>query len=442
MKWFMRFFAAVVGPAAVMAAGTMGAGLTGSLMLAGIWFGYDLLWVAVLTLPLFVICVDSATRIGALNPDTGMFSLIRERLHPSIAWLLFLLNVPLYLLIAMSHMSVMTSSLRSLLMLEPTSGSAGGDSGSPVWFDFILAVICAGILVRLVTSSGYQRLQTAMTVLLLLMSACFVLVALRGFTDMGAILGGLVPSFPEPALSLDGQTTRKALAVAIAVVGSMLAPPAMLGIPYMSADERSNTPDLRALFRKSVINLGLIVGLYCISLIVAGGFALHGLPDHASIDTVEEARGVLGDAFPAGLQFLGPAIFSLGMFIAALTTFVVIAELMSYFILDMFHKPWHHTAENRPFKVTVVVWLIVPAVLAPFWNLPELFQVVLLMGANTIVVPLVILSVILLVNRTDVMGENRARVGRNVILVVALILAVALAAAQLPDFLSSLVSQG
>lgn len=418
----------------------MGAGGTGSLMLAGVWFGYDLLWVAVLTLPLFVICVDSATRIGALNRNTGMFSLIRDRLHPSVAWLLFVLNVPLYLLIAMSHMSVMTSSLRSLLMLDRAAGPESVTSGSPVLIDFVLAVICAGILVRLVTSSGYQRLQSAMTLLMLLMVACFAIVALRGFTDIGAILGGLVPSFPEPVVTLDGQTTRTALGAAIAVVGSLLAPPAMLGIPYMSADERTDTPDLRALFRKSVINLGLIVGVYCVCLMVAGAFALHGLPDYAAIDTVEEARGILGNAFPAGLEFLGPAIFSLGLFIAAMTTFVVVAELMSYFILDMLRKPWHQTAENRPFKSLVAAWLIVPAVLAPFWDLPELFKVVLLMGANTIVVPLVILSVILLVNRADVMGVHCAQLGRNVILWAALALAMALAVAQLPDFVRAIAT--
>jgi len=440
MKWILKCFAAIVGPAAFMAAGTMGAGGTGSLLLAGVWFGYDLLWVAVITLPLFVICVDSATRIGALNRNTGMFSLIRERLHPSIAWLLFALNVPLYLLIAMSHMSVMTSSLRSLLMLDSTSTALGGSPGSPVFIDFALAVVCAGILVRLATSSGYQRLQTAMTVLMLLMVTCFAIVALHGFVDIGAILGGLVPHFPEPAVSPDGQITRTAVGAAIAVVGSLLAPPAMLGIPYMSADERNEAPDLRALFRKSVINLGVIVGIYCVCLMVAGGFALHGLPNHASIDTVEEARGVLGDAFPAGLRFLGTAIFSLGLFIAAMTTFVVVAELMSYFILDMFNKPWHQTAENRSFKALVAAWLVVPAVLAPFWDLPELFKVVLLMGANTIVVPLVILSVILLVNRSDVMGPHRARATRNVILVIALILAMGLAVAQLPDFVRAFLA--
>ena len=55
MNAIVRFFIAIIGPAAVMAAGTMGAGATASLILSGAWFRYDLLWVIVLILPLFVI---------------------------------------------------------------------------------------------------------------------------------------------------------------------------------------------------------------------------------------------------------------------------------------------------------------------------------------------------------------------------------------------------
>ena len=80
-----RLFSRLVGPAAVMAAGTMGAGAAASLILAGAWFRYELLWVIPLILPLFVISVDSASRVGLLNPDTGMFSQIRQRIHPGVA---------------------------------------------------------------------------------------------------------------------------------------------------------------------------------------------------------------------------------------------------------------------------------------------------------------------------------------------------------------------
>ena len=51
----------------------MGAGSTSSLILAGAWFRYDLLWLAVLILPLFVVSVDSAARLGLVNKDRGMF---------------------------------------------------------------------------------------------------------------------------------------------------------------------------------------------------------------------------------------------------------------------------------------------------------------------------------------------------------------------------------
>ncbi len=49
-----KLAALLIGPAAIMAAGSMGAGTTGSLVLGGAWFRYDLLWVVLLTIPLFV----------------------------------------------------------------------------------------------------------------------------------------------------------------------------------------------------------------------------------------------------------------------------------------------------------------------------------------------------------------------------------------------------
>lgn len=62
MQKFSSYFSKVVGPSAFMAAGAIGAGSTSSLILAGAWFGYELLWVALFILPLFVIAVDLALR--------------------------------------------------------------------------------------------------------------------------------------------------------------------------------------------------------------------------------------------------------------------------------------------------------------------------------------------------------------------------------------------
>ena len=117
-------FKRIAGPAAVMAAASIGAGSASSLILSGAWFGYQLLWVVLLTVPLLVITVDSAARIGLLNKDKGMFSLICEHLHPGVGWLLLAINIPVHLLIGMGQMSVMTSAALSLFEIYPPDTAA------------------------------------------------------------------------------------------------------------------------------------------------------------------------------------------------------------------------------------------------------------------------------------------------------------------------------
>ena len=58
------FFARLVGPAALTAAGMIGAGAVATRLLAGAWFGFDLLWVALYVVPMVIFTLDSASRVG------------------------------------------------------------------------------------------------------------------------------------------------------------------------------------------------------------------------------------------------------------------------------------------------------------------------------------------------------------------------------------------
>ena len=439
MKNFSGHFKKIAGPAAVMAAASIGAGAASSLLLSGAWFRYELLWAVLLTAPLLMITVDSAARIGLLNRDKGMFSLISEHIHPGVAWLLLAINIPVHLLIGMGQMSVMTSAALSLFGYYPPDASAGLASDNYQRVELVLSLVFAGAIVWLLTSQGYQRMQRYMTGLLLLMLACFLIVALRGFTELPAILAGFAPGAPEDLPVPDRDMARSSGIVIMGIVGSVLAPAAMLGMPYMSADNRQQgAVDLRQQFRNSVINLGFIYCACSLSIVIAGGFALYPLANNAEIDSVHEASKVLLHAFPQGLGFLGPVIFSFGMIIAGLTTFVVTVQVISYFILDMFGYAWRHTSENRRFRRTVTVCIILPALLAPMWTFPALFKLLLLMGINAIVVPLVYLAVLLLINRKSVMGEHTSGLARNLILLCALLLSVTISALKMPEFVRTL----
>jgi len=277
-------------------------------------------------------------------------------------------------------------------------------------------------------------MQKAMTMLMVVMFGCFLVVALRGFQELPAILNGFVPNIPE-ALAVPGtDSLRLPWQSIMAIIGTALAPAALLGIPYMSADNSSGTPDLQREFRKAVVNLGVIFGCYSIFVVVAGGFALYSLADHAQIDTVHEAGRVLVKAFPAGIGFMGPLIFSIGICLAAITTFVVVVQVISYWLLDMFGYDWHDRADNAAFKHMLKFWVFVPAILAPFWSFPALLKVLLLMGVNALLIPMVMLVVIILVNRQQVMGDYKANITRNVILSIGAIISIWLSVIKLPGY--------
>ncbi|KGE02746.1 NRAMP family divalent metal transporter [Pseudohaliea rubra] len=433
MRGLLRALGNFVGPAAVMAAGTMGAGAIASFLLAGAWFRYDLLWVLLPLLPLFVVSADSASRIGALNPATGILTLVRERLNPALAWVILALIVPVHFLVTMGQVSVMSSAFTSLIGLAPGAGGR-----LPVALEVLLSVTLAAGVLWLVFSRGYDRMQRVMSFLMVLMFLCFLTVALRGLSEWRAILDGFLPALP-PDLPVPGSAEpRVATSSLIAMVGAAIAPAALLGLPYLCADAGSGRAQLTRAFWQAVLNLGFVFGAYAFFVLVAGAFALYPLADHASFADVAQASAVLRAALPERLAFLGPVIFSLGLFTAAMTTLVVAAQVTIYFILDMARQPWRFSADNRRYHQLLTVFVLGAAALAPFWDFPALLKVILLMGVNVVVIPLVYVIVLVLANSRVVMGEFRAEWWRNLFLALGLGVSVALAIDKAPLYFRTL----
>lgn len=413
-----------------MAAGTMGAGAVASLLLAGAWFRYDLLWVILAMLPVFVISVDSASRIGALNPHMGMFSLVRERISSSLAWFMLLLIVPVHFLVTMGQISVMSSAFISLL--GQSDVAARPAASLSIGLQLVLSLVLSAAVLWLVFSRGYARMQRVMTLLMVLMFVCFLVVALRGLAEWRAILAGFVPSLPADLPVPGSDAPRVATSSIIAMVGAAVAPAALLGMPYLCADDGGGRAELRHAFRQAILNMGVVFGAYAIFVVVAGGFALHSLPEHASFADVSQASRVFRDVLPGILSTLGPTIFSLGLFTAAMTTLVVAAQVTIYFILDMFALEWRFSDDNKLYHRALTAFVLAAAALAPLWDFPALLKVILLMGINVVVIPLGFIIVLLLANNVAVMRGFQAEWWRNAVLVVGLLVSIVLAIDKAP----------
>jgi Mn2+/Fe2+ NRAMP family transporter len=388
-------------------------------------------------LPLFIVAVDSSSRIGSVRHGEGMLSIVRRHIHPSIAWIFLLINVPIHILVGMGQFSVMTSAFLSLFGMHPPGLTATeAQIDQYTLKEFISSIVLAVFVLWLVLSQGYERMQKAMTALMVVMFFCFLLIALRSFSEAGDILAGFIPEIPDDLPAPGRDNIRLSSSSIIAIVGSAIAPGALLAIPYLSSDASKGTLTLKQDLRKFIINLGLIFGAYAMFIIIAGGYALYPLPDHADIETVHEAGQVLTQALPQSVGFVGPTIFTIGLFIAAMTTLVICVQVVIYLSLDMFNKTWTFTSDNRLYRRLLVVVTLASGILAPVWSFPAMLKVVLLMGVNVFVIPLIIIAMIYLLNRRAVMGEYTAGAARNALLVLCLIVSIVLAANQFPDYLA------
>ena len=133
-------------------------------------------------------------------------------------------------------------------------------------------------------------------------------------------------------------------------------------------------------------------------VIVAGATALHavytgdrpaflGVSHYSQIESIPVAGQVLGPALPGALGFLAPRMFSLGLIAAAFTTLISVSLTMTYFCLDMARRNWRFTPDNRWFRTVLAAWIAVPALVAPFWQLPALLKAILAMVGNLVLAP-------------------------------------------------------
>jgi Mn2+/Fe2+ NRAMP family transporter len=431
----VTIFTKFVGPAALTAAGMIGAGAVSTRLLAGAWFGFDLLWVALGVIPMVIFTLDSASRVGILSGGRGLIDMVRGEIGAWLAWAIFVPMALVNVVVNMSQMSAMVEGSYGALGLLPPAGAAEG--GLVL---IVATVVLTAVTVAAAVLGGYKRMEQIMTALLVVILICFIVVAIKGLIDWQtwfALGRGLVPSIPPdvPVVGAAG-TARSAMTQIMAIAGQALPPAVMLSYGYLATNSGYTAADIKPSFWRTVTNLGVIWGLFSVFVIVAGATALNavytgsgpsymGVSHYSQIQSIPVAGQVLGPAFPGALGFLAPRFFSLGLIAAAFTTLISVALTMTYFCLDITRKNWRFTRHNQLFKIVFATWIAVPALVAPFWQLPALLKAILAMVGNLLMAPVAVAVIIYLVNQRR-LGEFKANAGRNAVLAVTFLFALGL----------------
>jgi Mn2+/Fe2+ NRAMP family transporter len=262
------------------------AGIT-TYSILGAKYGYEMLWVLTLSTAALIVFHELGARMGIVT-GKGLLALVRDRYGGRGA------AVALTALVVANF---------GTLTAEFAGVAAGLDLVAGVSRYVSVPIAAVGVSV-LVLRGSFHRVEHV----LLALSAVFVAYIISGFLahpDWGATAHGVVvPSMP---------LTRDAALVAVATLGTTLAPWGLAFIQSYAVDKRLDVSELRY-ERIDVIAGAVMTGVVGLFIVVACAATLHvrGISVNEASDAAKALEPLAGSAAATlfGLGFLGAALLA------------------------------------------------------------------------------------------------------------------------------------
>ncbi|HXA61989.1 MAG TPA: NRAMP family divalent metal transporter [Streptosporangiaceae bacterium] len=314
LKRRLLTFLAILGPGLIVMVGDNDAGGVATYAQAGQNYGYSLLWVLLLLIPVLIVNQEMVVRLGAVT-GVGHARLINERFGRFWGWFsvgdLFLLN----------FLTIVTEFIGVSLALTYFGISR-----------YIAVPIAAIMLVAITASGSFRRWERAM---LAFVAASLLLVPLALLSHPR--YGALAFHFVVPGIQ--GGVTSDAVLLIIAIVGTTVAP-WQLFFQQSNVIDKRITPRFIDYERADTVLGSLVVAAGATALIIVADYAVRGT---AAAGHFTDALGV-AHALGHHTRLLG-ALFSIVLLDASVIGAAAVTLATSYAFGDMFNL--RHSLHRR-----------------------------------------------------------------------------------------------
>src|SRR5258705_8291486 len=367
---------AIVGPGIIVMVGDNDAGGVATYAQAGQNYGYSLLWVLLLLIPVLIVNQEMVVRLGTVT-GVGHARLINERFGRFWGWFsvgdLFLLN----------FLTIVTEFIGVTLALAYFGRSK-----------YIAVPIAAAVLVGITASGSFARWERAMFFFIATSLVLYPLALLShpGYSSIAYHL--FVPG-------VEGGFTSNAVLLIIAIVGTTVAPWQLFFQQSNVIDKRITPPFIR--YERADTFLGsLVVVVSATVILVATVYAVAGT---SRAGHFTDALGV-AEAFRSKNSFLG-AVFALVLLDASIIGAAAVTLSTSYAFGDVFnlrHSLHRKFRDAKAFyaSYTLVVVLAAGIVLVPGAPLGLLTTAVQALAG--VLLPSASVFLLLLCNDPEVLG--------------------------------------
>ncbi|WP_456377635.1 Nramp family divalent metal transporter [Lutibacter sp.] len=376
MKWFKN-----TGPGVLVAAAFIGPGTVTLCTLAGVKFGYTLLWAMTLSIIATIILQEMAARVGIIT-QKGLAAIIKEQIKNPI-----LKKIAIILIL-------------SAIVIGNAAYEAGNISGASLGVsavfgeeNYYLYPILIGIIAfALLYIGNYKILERSLVVLVVIMSISFLATAVITKPNFELLFKGMfVPSFPKGSML-----------TIIGLIGTTVVPYNLFLHASLVKEKWKNKSDLK--YARKDTFIAIILGGFVSMAIIIAATAINSSNILNGADLAKGLEPLYGNF---AKYFLGIGLFAAGI------TSAITAPLAAAYVANSCFS-WKANLTNLKFRAVWFLILLLGVVFSSLKISPiEIIKFAQI--ANGILLPVVALFLLWIVNKTTVLGNFKNGIFQNII---------------------------
>lgn len=319
-----------IGPGTLIAAAFIGPGTVTICTLAGVNFGFNLLWAMLLSIIATIVLQEMAARLGVIS-QKGLSEVITAEIRSP-----FLKQSITFLIlgaIVVGNASYEAGNISGgILGLETLFGKVYANFGS-ISINF-MSVFIGFVAFLLLYFGNYKMLEKVLVSLVLLMSFSFLLTAILTKPSLIAVLKGLImPKFPE-----------QSLLTVIALIGTTVVPYNLFLHASLVKEKWKTANDLKAVRKDTILSI-VLGGLVSMSIIISAAAIPSGNISNVT-DLAKSLAPLYGD--------FSKYFLAIGLFAAGITSAITAPLAASYVAKGCLG--WQGGLHSKKFRS---VWILI-----------------------------------------------------------------------------------
>ena len=390
-----------IGPGPLVAAAFIGPGTVTVCTLAGVNFGFALLWAMVLSILATIVLQEMAARLGVVA-QKGLSEIIRQEIkHPIIKGFVLLLII-------------------SAIVIGNAAYEAGNISGGALGMQTLfgnpiveiaslklnLMTIIIGVIAFVLLYIGnYKVLEKALVFLVVLMSLAFLITAILTKPDLTAVFKGVfIPSFPE-----------ESILTIIGLIGTTVVPYNLFLHASLAKTKWKSKSDL-GFARKDTIIAVVLGGIVSMCIMISAS----AISDREISNASDLAKG-LEPLFGSFSKY----VLAIGLFSAGITSAITAPLAAAYVTSGCLD--WESNLKSIKFKAVWMTILVLGVVFSSI-GFKSIEIIKFAQVANGLLLPIIAGFLLWVMNKSAILGTYKNSKLQNSIGIIILIVTIFLGA--------------